>query len=213
MHQKTTALLIALALIAGACVTQPAVRGSLHRWWAGLGPVLPHDTFPGDCKLCHVGARWNTLKEDFEFDHAIKTGVPLRGAHQEAMCLRCHNDRGPVSVFDAKGCAGCHEDSHNGRLGKQCATCHTERTWEPILQRQRHTHSRFPLSGAHATVACHKCHVGARVGNFSPTSPECLNCHTDDLNNTSNPPHIPLGWVDNCDRCHMATRWEQATSR
>ncbi len=23
--------------------------------------------------------------------------------------------------------------------------------------------------------------------------------------------HVNLGWVDNCQRCHMPTRWEQAT--
>jgi hypothetical protein len=31
----------------------------------------------------------------------------------------------------------------------------------------------------------------------------------DDLNGTTNPPHIALGWVDRCDRCHLPTRWSQ----
>ena len=31
----------------------------------------------------------------------------------------------------------------------------------------------------------------------------CQNtCHTGDLANTQNPPHLGLGWVDNCQRCH-----------
>ena len=24
-------------------------------------------------------------------------------------------------------------------------------------------------------------------------------------------PHIPLGWVADCNRCHMPTKWRQAT--
>lgn len=206
--------LILPALLVAACVTPgPTVSGSLHRWWAGLGPVLPHDTFPGDCRLCHVGTGWNKLKDNFKFNHKVNTGFALEGAHKQAQCLLCHNDRGPVAVFNAKGCAGCHEDVHSGDLGNNCATCHTKDTWRPEQQLERHNHSRFPLTGAHAIVACHKCHVGQRVGNFKPVSARCLNCHTRDLNNTTNPPHLGLGWTDNCQRCHLPTKWEQATQR
>ena len=97
-------LLALLPCMVLACAIQRGPGdGSLHRWWAGLGPVLPHDTFPADCSLCHVGDKWNTLKPDFSFDHEQETGVALDGAHQQARCLRCHNDRGPVAVFRAKG--------------------------------------------------------------------------------------------------------------
>ena len=68
--------------------------------------MLPHDTFPADCKLCHMGQGWNTLTDDFAFDHEKETGVPLVGAHDQARCLLCHNDRGPVELFASKGCAG-----------------------------------------------------------------------------------------------------------
>ncbi|MGQ0614488.1 MAG: hypothetical protein ACT4PV_12200 [Planctomycetaceae bacterium] len=198
-----------VALVVVACVAPGGRSGAIHRWWAGYGPVVPHDTFPGNCKLCHVGESWDTLREDFEFDHAARTGVPLHGAHDEARCLRCHNDRGPVAVFQARGCAGCHEDVHRGHLGAQCASCHNETTWEPLGQRAKHDRTRFPLTGSHALLSCHKCHLGARVGNFAPTPTECVACHADDLAATTNPPHIPLGFVDNCQRCHMPTRWEQ----
>jgi hypothetical protein len=207
------ALLLVLAVLFGACVTQRPGSGSLHRWWAGLGPVLPHDTFPADCKLCHMGVKWNTLKDDFEFDHTAKTGVPLDGAHAQARCLRCHNDRGPVAVFESQGCVGCHEDVHKGELGRTCTKCHQEQTWDPIGQFEMHNHGRFPLTGAHAAVSCHRCHPGARVGDFIPADNECATCHRDDVANANNPPHIALGWVDNCDRCHLPTRWNQATIR
>ena len=49
---------------------------------------------------------------------------------------------------------------------------------------------------------------GAEVGRFTPTSAECVTCHVDDLNRTTN--HVGLGWVDRCDRCHIPTFWKQA---
>lgn len=200
----------ALLIIVGACVVPDPTSGLRHRWWAGLGPVLPHDTFPADCKLCHVGEAWNTLTESFQFDHELQTGVRLDGAHAQAKCLRCHNDRGPVAVFTSLGCAGCHEDVHQGDLGQVCTNCHQQNTWLPEGQIAMHNRTRFPLTGAHVGVSCNRCHSGAFVGNFQPTDNECVTCHRDDLAGTRNPPHLGLGWVDRCDRCHMPTNWHQA---
>ena len=194
-----------------ACTATDPNGAIRHRWWQGLGPVLPHDSFPSDCALCHVGEAWNTLTEDFEFDHEAETGVPLVGAHASAQCLRCHNDRGPVDVFAAQGCVGCHEDCHAGDLGNDCLRCHTQRTWMPQNQISLHLKTRFPLVGAHAAVACWRCHPGADVGQFVPTDIECVTCHRDDLARTTN--HLGLGWVDRCDRCHIPTAWEQAQVR
>jgi hypothetical protein len=92
-----------------------------------------------------------------------------------------------------------------------CTTCHTQETWRPYGQIEMHNRTRFPLTGAHVSLACQRCHPGARVGKFVPTDPECLTCHRADLAGTTNPPHIPLGWTDKCDRCHIPTRWEQAS--
>ncbi|MEO0480777.1 MAG: hypothetical protein AAF196_14995 [Planctomycetota bacterium] len=212
-----TKILIAGAVLAAnlviGCVTQTPTDGELHRWWSGLGPVLPHDTFPAECSLCHKGEAWNELVEDFEFDHANETGVALDGAHSQAQCLRCHNDRGPVEVFASRGCAGCHQDFHQGELGQDCQRCHTEQTWRAVGQREIHSRTRFPLTGAHAQLACHRCHPGAFQGSFFQVDTTCVTCHLDDLQQTQNPPHIPLGWVDNCDRCHPVTSWNNAIFR
>jgi len=210
---RTIVVSLALCFLLIACVVRGPDLGARHRWWAGLGPVLPHDTFPADCSLCHLGQKWHDLRADFAFDHEKKTGVKLEGAHAHAKCLRCHNDRGPVDVFAAKGCAGCHEDRHNGKLGQRCTQCHTQRTWRAVGQIAMHSRTRFPLDGAHASTACHKCHPGALVGNFVPTDTECVTCHRDDLAQTTNPPHLGLGWVDNCDRCHIPTAWNQGRIR
>ena len=196
-------------LILVACVTgTKSERVRVHRWWAGLGPVLPHDSFPADCTECHLGQGWHTLVDDFSFDHKERTGVALSGAHKRAQCLRCHNDRGDVSIFAQRGCVGCHEDVHLGRIGPNCADCHTEQTWQPFGQVERHARTRFPLEGAHVGTSCRSCHLGAEVGLFAPTPVECSSCHQADLARTNN--HLGFGWTHSCDRCHQPFSWQRA---
>jgi hypothetical protein len=185
-------------LIWVACSTLVPRQG----WDRASGPVVPHDTFPEDCKLCHTGGDWHTLRTDFQFDHAQRTGVPLRGAHAQAPCLMCHNDRGPTGQFAAKGCRGCHIDPHQGRLGVDCATCHEETDWRPNAVIEKHDRTRFPLIGAHAAAACFRCHPGAQVGNFSGASTECATCHQADLARAVSPNHQANGWTSDCQRCH-----------
>lgn len=209
LPKRSLALLVGLSLVVAACVTKGTEHGTLHRWWSGLGPVIPHDTFPGDCKLCHIGEGWDTLRTGFEFDHQARTGVRLEGAHARARCLRCHNDRGPVSVFTARGCVGCHEDFHHGELGSTCTNCHTQETWRAGGQLEMHNRTRFPLTGAHTLVACQRCHPGALVGRFVPTPIDCVACHYQDMIATTNPNHVALGLVNRCERCHLPTQWEQ----
>ena len=199
-----------LALLALACVLDGRESVEQHLWWSGFGPVLPHDSFPADCSMCHLGDGWQTLHPDFIFDHEAETGVPLIGAHARATCLRCHNDRGPAGVFARQGCAGCHEDVHTGQLGAGCTDCHDQQTWVPYGQFERHARTRFPLIGAHAVTACWRCHPGAEVGKFVPTDTECVTCHASDLARALVPPHAQLNLVDRCDRCHLPTTWLQA---
>jgi hypothetical protein len=196
-------------LIAACAATGPEVARQ-HLWWSGLGPVIPHDTFPGDCSLCHAGQDWQTLRADFRFDHALEAGLPLEGAHAQARCLRCHNDRGPAETFARAGCAGCHEDVHAGRLGNDCTSCHEQQTWRAIGQHVLHQRTRFPLTGAHAVTACVRCHPSSIAGSYTPVDTECVSCHQSDLAQATNPNHVGLGWVDRCDRCHLPRTWQQA---
>ncbi|MBL9077391.1 MAG: hypothetical protein JNL08_07810 [Planctomycetes bacterium] len=215
-NRRTLTIVTALAFALGvlACTTAAPNRVDLHRWWSGFGLVVPHDSFPADCKLCHEGAGWDDLVDDFRFDHGVRTGHALFGAHAEARCLRCHNDRGPVQTFRAQGCAGCHPDVHYGELGKDCEQCHDETSWFVPNARTAHVHSRFPLTGAHMQVACHRCHAGAWVTNFRPTDPDCVSCHYQEAADTTNPPHVGLGWIQlPCDRCHMPTDWRPGVVR
>jgi hypothetical protein len=212
-HRLRHLAALGMSIAIAACTIAVPKSAELHRWWTGFGLVVSHEKFPADCKLCHAGASWNELRDDFVFDHAERTGVPLLGAHANAFCLRCHNDRGPVASFRAQGCAGCHPDVHYGQLGRSCVECHDETTWRVPNARVAHIHTRFPLTGAHMQVACHRCHAGAALTNFRPTDPDCESCHYDDAVAVLNPPHAGFGWLANCDRCHMPTGWKPATIR
>jgi hypothetical protein len=200
----------ALVLALFACAVSTPNDLPRNGWWQGDGPVVAHDTFPADCSLCHEGTSWRDLRADFTFDHEAETGVPLVGAHARGRCLRCHNDRGPVEGFMARGCAGCHEDVHVGRVGPDCTKCHDETTWFPTRGIELHASTRFPLVGVHAYTSCRRCHEGAEIGRFVPTDTQCLTCHREDLARANNPNHVALGWVDRCDRCHRPTDWNEA---
>jgi hypothetical protein len=193
-----------------ACIMNVAPSVGVQHWWEERGPVVPHDSFPLDCRECHVEGSWHEIREDFTFDHLARTGVALEGAHAQAECLRCHNDRGPVQVFSARGCAGCHEDRHEGRLGKTCESCHTEADWSVRETITKHARTRFPLVGAHAAAACWRCHPAAQVDIFDRASPECITCHADDLARAQVPDHVGQGWVDDCQECHIPTEWSGA---
>ena len=208
MRPTPIALMFAAGTLVAACAMQQPRSAELHRWWSGLGPVVPHDEFPADCTLCHTGEDWSSLVEGFRYDHEAETGVPLLGAHAQAKCLRCHNDRGPVDTFVARGCGGCHEDVHLGELGPDCTGCHQPDTWVPQGQYELHFQTRFPLVGVHAQTACRRCHPAAEIGRFRPVDTRCEACHQADYARTTN--HDGLGWNDRCDRCHIPTFWNQA---
>lgn len=197
-------------LMASCVLTRNRRQASRQQWNSERGPVVPHDTFPSDCSLCHEGGQWHKIRADFTFDHAQQTGIALAGAHQQAQCLRCHNDRGPVARFAQRGCVGCHEDVHRGQLGAQCNQCHNERNWIPEGQVVLHNRTRFPLAGAHTAVACFRCHPGAQVGNYLRAPIRCEACHQDDLASAASPDHRAQGWTQNCDRCHLPTTWAGA---
>jgi hypothetical protein len=202
-------LVAVLALI--ACVSDSEVP--IHGWWNDRGPVVRHEDFPTDCTLCHKGNTWTDLVDDFEFDHLEHTGYALEGAHAQAKCLRCHNDRGPVEVFARQSCAGCHTDVHNRLLGRQCQDCHGQDDWKPQGQVAEHQRTRFPLTGAHLATPCWRCHEAAEQGFFSLEDMRCESCHEADLAQVQDPDHFELGWIQDCERCHLASSWDGAGFR
>ena len=211
-HTKIWLILLLVVLPLACTLLGSPIGGAdetpVNGWKAARGPVVPHDKFPDDCRICHQGDGWHKIREDFRFDHEKETGTALHGAHKSAECLRCHNDRGPVVSFAARGCSGCHEDWHKGQLGTDCGSCHDERTWQAKDVISKHAMTRFPLVGAHAGVGCWACHPGAQVGDFKRASTDCITCHRETLAQAKSPDHLANGWTQDCQRCHSPTTWK-----
>ena len=207
---RTTIIGFAIAgvFLAGCRLFVPQ-EGWSQKW----GPLVPHTSFPGDCGICHVPERWDQLHDDFSFDHEKETGYRLEGAHAAAACLRCHNDRGPVEAYVARGCAGCHVDPHAASMGMDCMRCHSQDNWRPVGLIAEHAQTRFPLMGVHAITQCESCHTGAAAGEFQGASTQCAICHQEDLALAVSPDHISSGWTTDCQECHAPASWAGARIR
>ena len=154
-----------------------------------------------DCHTEHAGrAKAIAAFDPTRFDHR-RTDFMISGAHTRASCRDCHR---PGAKFRAapSSCAACHgrDDVHRGRLGKDCAACHTDRGWKPIRAFD-HDRTGFPLVGRHQAVTCMACHAGQR---WEATPRMCVACHlSDDVHKGSLGP--------NCENCHVPRGWKAVT--
>jgi hypothetical protein len=221
---KIRALLASPPRWESASSTRPAKgpRATARATFLGLSRaciachVDPHHKLLGDdCTRCHGQQAWSPAGA---FDHA-KTKYPLSAAHRTLACERCHG-RPPSWVgLKHERCTDCHEEPHEGRLGDQCQGCHEKERWPDVRDlsqdRDFHKKTRFPLEGAHAAVACEKCHGPGIVsfrpvpanaaGRFArPAFGRCTDCHADahlgqlkPLAGDAEPP--------DCRRCHDST--------
>ncbi|MBX3462248.1 MAG: hypothetical protein KF830_03685 [Planctomycetes bacterium] len=143
------------------------------------------------CERCHDSVSFRVLPHGF--DHGAFTGFPLQGAHAKLDCSACHA-RLPAADAVGRtwaraaggGCADCHSDPHRGqfeRLGRvDCSRCHKSANSFATLSFRHNLDSRFPLSEAHAKVACSSCHKpepieGVPVVRYRPLPTECVDCH------------------------------------
>jgi hypothetical protein len=136
-----------------------------------------HADFETQCQLCHL---------PFETEQA-------------GQCLKCHTDiRAQLEKND-----GLHGQLSQPRA---CATCHQEhrgRDFDPsmtALSSFDHTHTRFPLTGKHGTLACQKCHTDQ---TYSIANTQCAACHKEP------PAHAGLFSTD-CASCHTTFGWRPA---
>jgi hypothetical protein len=138
-----------------------------------------------DCEKCHKVSRWSEVN----FDHSL-TGYELQGQHQELSCRDCHfrkDEKGDVhQQFKtlSESCTNCHTDQHYGQFEEKgkttCEQCHTFNDWGPT--RFDHNKTRFKLVGAHADVACEKCHQpivenGITYIQYKYKEVSCETCH------------------------------------
>ena len=123
------------------------------------------------CETCHSTTSWAHVN----FDHDL-TDYPLLGLHVVATCGQCHTNQHFKET--PQGCNDCHakEDAHKNALGKSCGACHTPNGWD-LGDFDHAARTRFPLTGAHATVGCAQCHI--RPQNVIKPSMVCGSCHAE----------------------------------
>jgi len=170
----------------------------------------PHgENFNISCSVCHSEKGWYLDKDIYSFDHN-KTELPLTGVHIKTDCKACH----PTLIFaDAKvDCNACHIDIHQATTGSDCSRCHTPTSWLVNNITEIHMMSRFPLLGAHRTADCTDCHKSESMVRFDVIGINCVDCHLQEYQSTSNPNHAESGFSEDCSSCHSinAFSWEGA---
>ena len=171
------------------------------------------------CAACHADHRgaafdalgWSALPGGRDaFDHDHLTGWPLAGGHAGVTCDRCHTrttaQGRPTYMGTERLCGACHKTQPHGIERREllaCERCHTDRAWRPSKPALAFNHddrrdARMPLLGAHASVACAKCHAAARFNLRLPDPAACEGCHRG--------PHAGTIYTKRpCAECHSPT--------
>ena len=197
----------------------PAPRANVPARPAAASSPASHGSslFEGvDCVACHTTEGWGLAggggSGSGGFDHS-RTGFPLTGRHRSAACNDCHVPSRAIT----RDCNGCHQDSHDGRLGQSCDACHSARTWTRTTAFERHRRTRLPLTGMHALADCTECHQRGDTRRMSDVPADCFACHENEYLRTHNhqgnpsatPPVAP--YSRDCSICHRSVAWSPAT--
>ena len=177
---------------------------------------MHYQTVGPDCGRCHTSNSW--IVENITEIHQ-RSRFPLAGPHYTAECIQCHPSASLLR-FEPRGveCYDCHQTDYvgatnpnhvQGGYSKNCIECHslTSFTWTGA----GFNHSFFPLSEGHAQVSCSQCHIN---GNYTNLSKECVSCHLQNYNATTNPNHLAANIPTTCNDCHtLAPGWKPAEFR
>jgi hypothetical protein len=169
-------------------------------------PNHPAAGFPTTCATCHTPTDW----DDADFDHLF----PLVGVHSTLECSACHSS----GIYEGlpSDCVDCHiadyedtTDPNHGAAGfpTDCQNCHdpSDGSWEDG-DGSGFDHA-YSLVGAHATLNCSDCHSS---GVYEGLPSDCVDCHIDDYNDTTDPNHPAAGFPTTCETCHAPTSWGDA---
>jgi len=157
----------------------------------------PHFTsFAGECAICHDGSdpEWASAIALVTPELHERTGFEISEPHAHVACAGCHSPEKPFAeryhdptapgyARAQDSCQGCHADPHAGQfVGRhdRCADCHARHGFLPVAFGHQSHADVWPLSGAHAGVACTTCHVPHEdlgVRRFAGTSSDCKDCH------------------------------------
>jgi hypothetical protein len=205
-------------LLLGTALAASATAGAVLGARAQDGEVAPQRdrhasiTEGLDCSACHTTAGWamGTGTGGRGFDHA-RTGFPLTGVHRMASCTDCHQ----AGLETRRDCASCHEDEHQGRLGRGCDRCHSSRAWADTRPLEMHRATRLPLTGMHALADCTQCHLRPGERAWSAPPAECVSCHAEDAARTdTHPDHLgrmgAAPFPRDCAQCHRPSGWSPA---
>jgi hypothetical protein len=169
--------------------------------------------FSTTCQECHTtNPGWKPAEYR---EHDSKSFPIYSGKHAGTwnICAECHLNAASYAQFT---CIDCHDhnqpDMNNGHDGVQgyaynspsCFACHPTGSKEGSFN---HATSAFPLTGAHGTTACVKCHINGYTG----TSALCFSCHAANYNQSTNPNHLTASIPTACETCHSTTAWVPAT--
>jgi hypothetical protein len=91
---------------------------------------------------------------------------------------------------------------HSQTVGSDCARCHSTENWMVDNITELHQENGFPLLGVHASLSCNECHISDSDLKFERIGNDCINCHLDDYNATTNPNHQLAGFSTECADCH-----------
>ncbi len=172
--------------------------------------------FPTTCKDCHTTAPgWKPAQYT---THDAKFPI-YSGKHngQWNTCADCHTNPGNYAQYT---CIDCHPHNNKGETDSKhagvsgyeynniaCFACHPTGSAQGSFD---HSKSVFPLTGAHITTDCAKCHTNG----FAGTPNACASCHINNYNQTINPNHKIAGgkFTEDCASCHSTNPgWKPAT--
>jgi hypothetical protein len=162
--------------------------------------------FPTTCEQCHNTASWG----GGSFNHAT-TGWALTGAHLTLQCSQCHVNNNYNLNSSNTVCSSCHMKDYTGTTDPAhasagfpttCDTCHSTTNW--LGASFNHSNTAFPLTGAHVSLDCNKCHVN---NNYTSLPTNCYGCHQTDYTTTTNPNHAAAAFPTTCNTCHTTSTW------
>lgn len=177
------------------------------------------------CEDCHSVQDWH--RTSFSIAKHRTSRFPLLGAHAAVPCSDCHkvglggrNDNVLPFHFEDRSCTACHQDPHKNEFDKQmarkrasgtpfgCAACHSVKSWEDINGFD-HSKTKYPLLGAHRTVACSDCHkpTANSESRFRGTPTQCQACHKDKHDGQ----FLAKDNLTHCAECHNTQRWSPST--
>ena len=190
------------------CHAEPHGEPLLAAAVAAVGPV-------DGCAGCHLDTDAGFAAGRLSAEQHRWTGVPLVAPHAEVACIGCHRGALATDRFPGRelaDCRACHVDVHGGQFEAnaayaQCTACHAPTHFvPPAFGLAAHAATAFPLTGAHAAVACQSCHRDDRSKGrvFAGTDTNCSGCHADVHRGAFDRPGLPrrIGDRAECARCH-----------